>query len=117
MARKKFTLDKGNAKFMGVCSGIANYFGVDATFVRIGAVVVTLLGAFPWTLIAYGVAAWAAKPKSAEAYEGAGSIGASRFSTNDLRLNTRDIDRRIEEVDQYVASSNNSLASEIEKLR
>ena len=116
MALKTFTLDKRNAKFWGVCSGIAKYFGVDPTFVRIGAVVVTLLGAFPWTLIAYGLAAWLAKPARALSYDGE-AIGSGRVSTKDLRLNMRDIDRRMAEVEHYVTSSNNSLANEIEKLR
>ncbi|WP_374529080.1 PspC domain-containing protein [Novosphingobium sp.] len=39
-----FRLGKGNAKFMGVCSGIADYFGLDVTLVRIGVVVATLVG-------------------------------------------------------------------------
>lgn len=30
---------------MGVCSGLATYFNVDVTMVRIGVVVATLLGA------------------------------------------------------------------------
>jgi len=116
MALKKFHLDKSNAKWMGVCSGLGNYFGVDPTFVRIGAVVVTLLGAFPWTLLAYIVAGLVAKPKTALAYE-ADSGRMPRTSTKDLRLNMRDIDHRMAEVEQYVTSSNSSLASEIEKLR
>ncbi len=39
-----FRLDKSRAKLWGVCSGIANHFGVDATMVRIGFVVATLVG-------------------------------------------------------------------------
>lgn len=39
-----FALDKRNAKLFGVCGGIANYFGVDATLVRIGFVIGTILG-------------------------------------------------------------------------
>lgn len=111
MAFKKFYLDKQNAKFMGVCSGIGNYFGVDPTFIRVGAVVVTLLGAFPWTLIAYGVAVWATKARPALSYEPEGKL--PRTSTADLRMNMRDIDRRMAEVEQYVTSSNTSLANEI----
>lgn len=113
MARRKFYLNRQNGVFMGVCAGIARTFGWEANWVRVAAVVVTLLGAFPWTLIAYGLAAWLAKPAPA----GAQDDPSIRFSTNDLRLNTRDIDRRMAEVDAYVASSNNSLANEIEKLR
>ena len=116
MAMKKFHLDKRNSKLMGVCSGLANYLGVDPTFVRIGVVVVTLLGAFPWTLIAYGIAAWAAKPKEARGY-GMESIGPVRTSTRDLKLDMRDIDRRMAEVETYVTNANSGLASEIEKLR
>ena len=115
MAVKKFYLDKGNAKFMGVCSGIGNYLGVDPTIVRIAAVLVTLAGAFPWTLIAYGVAAWAAKPKAGEGYKSESL--AKRSSTKDLHLDMRDIDRRMAEVESFVTNSNSSLANEIEKLR
>ena len=116
MARKKFTLDKANGKFLGVCSGLANYLNVDATFVRIGMVLVTLLGAFPWTLVAYGVAAWAAKHKATDRY-GLEAGASARGSSYELKHDMRDIDRRMAEVEQYVTSSNNSLASEIEKLR
>lgn len=35
----KFRLDKTNAKLMGVCGGIANHFGWDATLVRIAFVI------------------------------------------------------------------------------
>lgn len=41
---RKFALDKANAKFMGVCAGIANYFGIDATLVRIAFVLGTIFG-------------------------------------------------------------------------
>jgi phage shock protein C len=112
MALKTFTLDKRNAKMMGVCAGLARYFGIDATLVRIAVVLVTLAGAFPWTLIAYGLAALIAKPSSRADAELNRSV-----STKDLRLNMRDIDRRMAEVEHYVTSSNSSLASEIEKLR
>ena len=39
-----FHLDKVNGKFMGVCSGIANYFGWDANLVRIGFALGTIFG-------------------------------------------------------------------------
>ena len=118
MAARKFTLDRRNGKFMGVCAGLAEYFNVDATWVRIGAVVATLLGAFPWTLIAYGLAAWLARPKSHSAYE-AEDIASLRGSRSTHALNTdmRDIDRRMAELERYVTSSNSSLANEIDKLR
>jgi phage shock protein C len=115
MARKRFTLDRNNKMLFGVCAGLGRYLGIDPTFIRIGMVAITIMGAFPWTLVAYGVAAVLAKPKG-RWVEDAEDAPGGRFSTNDLRLNERDIDRRIAEVDAYVGS-NDRLAREIETLR
>ncbi|HTN13917.1 MAG TPA: PspC domain-containing protein [Sphingomonadaceae bacterium] len=41
---RPFRLDRANGKLMGVCAGIGNYAGIDATLVRIGFVAATLLG-------------------------------------------------------------------------
>ena len=41
---KSFRLNKANAKFMGVSAGIADYFGVDVTLVRLAWEVGTLVG-------------------------------------------------------------------------
>ena len=47
---RKFTmqntlhLDKSHGKLFGVCSGLANWSNVDATLIRLGFVVTTLLG-------------------------------------------------------------------------
>ncbi len=40
----KFYLDKQNAKWMGVCAGIADYTGIDVTVIRIGMVVAMFMG-------------------------------------------------------------------------
>ena len=52
---KKFALDASESKWMGVCAGVANYLNVDVTFVRVGAVIATVM-TFPLGLIAYVVA-------------------------------------------------------------
>jgi phage shock protein C len=114
--RRKFTLDKVNGKWMGVCSGIANYIGVDATFVRIAAVVLTVIGGFPWTVIAYVAAGFVAKPNRM-GFADMENIGGRRPSTYELRTSMRDIDRRMAEVESYVTQSNSRLAREIEELR
>ena len=111
--RKTFKLDKIEGKFLGVCSGLANYTGVDATIIRVALVLVTLAGAFPWTLIAYFVAAWAAKPKRLTDHEGEALAGPR----SEARERMRDIDQRMAAIESYVTSSNTSLAQEIEALR
>ena len=42
----KFYVDKRNKKWLGVCAGIADYTGLDVTVVRIGLVVLTLIGTY-----------------------------------------------------------------------
>ncbi len=41
---KSFRLDRTNGKLWGVCSGIANYFGIDPMLVRIGFALGTIIG-------------------------------------------------------------------------
>ncbi len=119
MRGKKFQLDRANGKFMGVCAGIANYLGIDATFVRIGAVVLTVLGGFPWTLVAYGAAAWFGKPRQRVGYDIQSDIRTLREgSRQDYSSRMRDIDRRLAEVESYVTTSDSRrLSREIEELR
>ncbi|TZG27175.1 PspC domain-containing protein [Sphingomonas montanisoli] len=40
----RFRLNKTDGKVMGVCAGLADFTGVDATLIRIVTVLLTLLG-------------------------------------------------------------------------
>lgn len=120
----QFYLDKRNAKWLGVCAGIADYTGVDVTLVRIGFVALTLVGSgVPF--VAYFVAAWLApsKPRelSVQSPEDAKFWQKVRVSprqtVREVRSRFRDIDRRLADVEAYVTSSNSRLAREIEQLR
>lgn len=44
MTKNKLRLDKANAKLMGVCSGLANWSGIDVNILRIGFVLAALFG-------------------------------------------------------------------------
>jgi phage shock protein C len=37
-------LDKSNGKILGVCAGLANYFNLDAMWIRLGFVAAALVG-------------------------------------------------------------------------
>jgi phage shock protein C len=112
--KRTFRLDRSNGKLLGVCAGLARMTGWDATLIRIGLVLITLFGAFPWTLIAYGAAAFVGRKGSPSLDE---TPSRSGLSARDLRESMRDIDRRMIEVDSYVASPNRRLAQEIDSLR
>ena len=123
-SRTKFYVDKQNRKWLGVCSGIADYTGVDVTWVRVGTVVLTLAGGFPWTLIAYWLVAWMADNKPYGLYEDAdeqkfwqGVRSNPKRSTAEIRSTFRDIDRRLADIETMYTSRNTRLADEIESLR
>jgi phage shock protein C len=54
-----FTLDKANGKMMGVCAGLADATGADATLIRLAALL-SLFVLGPVALLMYLVAAWVA---------------------------------------------------------
>jgi phage shock protein C len=115
MRGRKFEVDRANGKIAGVCAGFANMTGMDVTIVRIGLVLLTITIAFPWSLIAYAVAAFAGQPKR-DGY--ALSRTASRsVSREETRERVRSLDLRMQAIETYVTSSNSQLAREIEELR
>jgi phage shock protein C len=113
MRRRSFEVDRSQAKLMGVCAGIARMTDIDATIVRIGFVVATLIGGWPWTLVAYVALGLIGRHKSG------GRLRRAGHSYDGLEQPSagRELDRRMAEIDHYVASSNGRLAREIEELR
>ncbi|MBQ8209552.1 MAG: PspC domain-containing protein [Clostridia bacterium] len=67
MAKKKLYLSNTDKKIAGVCGGIAEYFGIDATIVRIALVVFIALGGSGLLLYLIG---WAVMPKRPEVNDG-----------------------------------------------
>ena len=58
-----FALDKGNAKLLGVCAGLARSTGWDPLLVRLGTVVLTLCLFGPLMLALYFVTAFVAESR------------------------------------------------------
>lgn len=114
--------DKHNAKLMGVCSGIADYTGVDAFWLRLGTVGLTL--AFGWPLIAYFIAGFILQKKPPHLYRDneerqywQGVRQSPHRTAREIRARFRDIDRRLADVETYYVSNNPRLTAEIEQLR
>lgn len=122
--RTRFYRDKINGKFLGVCAGIADYTGVDVLWVRIGAVLLTLMAAGPFVPLAYVLVGIFADTKPAQLYGDReeqrfwqGVRQSPRRSAREVRNKLRDIDRRMANVETYYVSGNAKLADEIESLR
>ncbi|MDO9488854.1 MAG: envelope stress response membrane protein PspC [Sphingomonadaceae bacterium] len=122
--RTKFYLDKRNSKFLGVCSGMADFTGIDVTWIRIGVALGTLFGA-GFLIAAYFVIAWIAEAKPYALYDQ--DVDTQKFwqrarvapqrTIRDVNSSFRDVDRRLRDIEGYVTSSNRRLASEIDSLR
>lgn len=122
-SRTRFYLDKQDAKWKGVCAGIADYTGVDVTLVRVGVVLLTMLtqGAM---LVAYILTAWLAPKKPIGLYADRedqkfwqGVRANPSRSAQEIRSSFRDIDRRLADIESYYVSKNTQLSDEIERLR
>jgi phage shock protein C len=122
-SRTKFYLDKANGKWLGVCSGLADYTGIDVIWLRLGMVLVTF-STFPMGLVAYLLIAWLAPAKPYGLYEGPeeakfwqGVRSNPTRTTTEVRSKFRDIDRRLADIEMYYTSRNTRLADEIDSLR
>jgi len=123
-SQTRFYRDKRNGKLMGVCAGIADYTGIDATLIRVmvAAAVIMSSGAI---LPLYFITGWIADDKPRELR--AGDPEEQRFwqgirasparGARDLRSRMREIDRRLADIESYVTTENRTLAREIEQLR
>lgn len=112
MRGRKFEIDRENGKLLGVCAGLANHTGIDATIFRVVLVLMTVLGAFPWTLVAYAAVFAIARPRN-----GRSVYAPARVSREEARERIRNMDLRMQAIETYVTSSNSRLAREIEDLR
>ncbi len=123
-SRTRFYRDKRHGKLMGVCSGIADYTGVDVTLVRIMFVSAVFMSGGS-VLPIYFIAGFIADDKPRElAIEDQeeqrfwqGVRQSPTRSARDIRGRLRDIDRRLADIESYVTTENRSLAREIEQLR
>ena len=53
---RRFHLDTGNGKFLGVCAGLARYLGVDPMIVRLVFAFGTIVGFGSFILIYFAIA-------------------------------------------------------------
>lgn len=115
--------DKQNAKLMGVCAGIADYTGVNALWVRLGALLLIGLSS-GFIILLYILAGLLLNKRPAHLYQDnqqqkywQGVRQNPRRTAREVRARFRDVDRRLADVEQYYVSNNPRLSAEIERLR
>jgi len=111
------------AQVLGVCGGVAEYFGFDRGVVRAVTVVSALF--FPTTIIAYFILAMVLEQLPEQ--EGTTSTyerelrrrvrSAPQSTLQSQRHRFRDLDRRLQRIEKYVTSNRFRLDREFDGLR
>lgn len=121
--RTRFYRDKVNGKWLGVCSGIADYTGIDTVWVRLG-FIMSIFMTQGLTLLAYIALGFMAPKKPSHLYTDRseqqfwqGVRQSPARTAREVKAKFRDIDRRLAHVEEYYVSGNRQLSNEIEKLR
>lgn len=116
--------DKSNAKLMGVCSGVADYTGVNVLWVRLGFLGLTIAGLAGITIPGYLIAGLLLNKKPPHLYKDEEEQRywqrvrqSPKRTAREIRARFRDVDRRLADVEHYYVTSNPRLSAEIERLR
>ncbi len=132
MARKnyRYSLNRKDAKLVGVCSTLGERFGIDPTFLRIGFVAALFLIGWEFALFTYAalgiyftiqrkreVDAGRAGNRRSEFDRMGGTPQARRASVHAMRTELDETDRRLMAIDDHLATPNQELAREIDALR
>ena len=124
-----FSLDRHEAKLLGVCSGLGKRFGIDPTFIRIGWVAVPLLTPIDIStaIVAYAIAGVIGfvgrkhrdnQGQRLSDFERMDQVGKTRRpSVHAMRTELDVNDRRMMAIDDHLASPNYELAREIDALK
>jgi phage shock protein PspC (stress-responsive transcriptional regulator) len=132
MAQKKYrySLNRRDAKLVGVCSTLGERFGIDPTFIRIGFVAAVFLISWEVALVTYAalgiyfsiqrkreVDGGIAGRRRSE-FDRMADIGTERRpSVHAMRTELDATDRRLMAIDDHLATPNHELAREIDALR
>jgi phage shock protein C len=108
---------------MGVCSGIADYTGINAFWIRL-AFLLLLFSTGGAVLPVYFIAGILLNKKPSHLYVDREEQKywqrvrqSPKRTAREIRAGFRDIDRRLAEVETYYVTSNPRLSAEIERLR
>jgi phage shock protein C len=129
MARKtyRYSLNRRDAKLVGVCSTLGERFGIDPTFIRVGFVAAVFLISWEVALVTYaalGIYFTIQRkrevdgvPQRSEFDRMADVPQTKRPTVHAMRTELDETDRRLMAIDDHLATPNHELAREIDALR
>ena len=128
MAHRKYrySLNRRDAKLVGVCATLGERFGIDPTFIRIGFVAAVFLISWEVALVTYaalGIYFTIQRKREVDGgehrseFDRMGDTPKVRPSVHAMRTELEETDRRLMAIDDHLATPNHELAREIEALR
>jgi phage shock protein C len=129
MARKnyRYSLNRRDAKLVGVCSTLGERFGIDPTFIRVGFVAAVFLISWEVALVTYaalGIYFTIQRKREVDGvpqrseFDRMGDVQQTKRPTvHAMRTELDETDRRLMAIDDHLATPNHELAREIEALR
>jgi len=128
MARKtyRYSLNRRDAKLVGVCSTLGERFGIDPTFIRVGFVAAVFLISWEVALITYAALGIYFTIKRKREVDGGprrsefdrmADTPKVRPTVHAMRTELDETDRRLMAIDDHLATPNHELAREIDALR
>ena len=121
----RYSLNRRDAKLVGVCSTLGEKFGIDPTFLRIGFVAAVFLVSWEVALITYaalGIYFSIKRKREVDSggvsdFERMDQVVRRRPSVHAMRTELDPTDRRLMAIDDHLATPNDELAREIDALR
>ena len=132
MARKtyRYSLNRKDAKLVGVCSTLGETFNIDPTILRIAFLATFFLLSWEFALVTYAALGIYFSIQRKRVVDGHKSrtgrsdfdrmgdaVDARRPSVHAMRTELDETDRRLMAIDDHLATPNHELAREIEALR
>ena len=132
MARRnyRYSLNRKDAKLVGVCSTLGETFNIDPTFLRIGFLATFFLLSWEFALVTYvalGIYFSIQRKRVVDGHNArtgrsdfermGDSRQSKRPSVHAMRTELDETDRRLMAIDDHLATPNHELAREIEALR
>jgi len=128
MVQKKYrySLNRRDAKLVGVCSTLGEKYGIDPTFIRIGFVAAIFLISWEVALVTYaalGIYFSIQRKREVDGgravseFDRMDQLSKRRPSVHAMRTELDETDRRLMSIDDHLATPNHELAREIDALR
>jgi len=119
----RFYRDRRNGRLMGVCAGLADYFGLSIRGTRIVFVIIALMSGFTPIFVAYLVLGFILPEKPADLYDESEQEEFWRdvrtnpaATAHNLRQKFRDLERRLRAAEAHITDPRNTLAEKIRNL-